>query len=472
MKRWSLALVALALGGCPGTVPEGALSDGSLGDWGLYFRDGGPTPGTDAPLADGRPPRGDAARADGTGRADGAGRDAPSPLVDGRPAADRALGDAGCACVIGGKCFAPGEADPTNTCNRCDPARSVVLWTASAVPGCVLTLAGTGGPGSNDGAAAGASFNMPTAVAVDASGAVLVADWGNHRVRRVAGGQVTIFAGTSQGYADGASTSAAKLNWPWGVDVDDAGDVYVGDSTNHRVRVTRAGTTSTLAGSGAPGFLDEAWGQAQFNYPRGLAVWRNAGKVELFVADAINHRVRRVAWDATIISYRVTTYAGSGVRGLANGPGASAQFDAPTDVAVATDGTVYVADTGNHLIRSIAPGGATATWAGVGPGFADGDALTQTRFSSPTGVAIKRGAGSSLELVIADQGNNRVRRAQLDTGTQRYRVSTVAGGSVAGSADGPVAQARFAAPTGVAIDANGRIVVADRDNHRIRLVVP
>jgi hypothetical protein len=319
----------------------------------------------------------------------------------------------------------------------------------TAPPGAVSTLAGTGKPGFQDGVAATAQFENPRGVEVT-GGSVYVADYANHRVRAINAGQVTTLAGSGvQGFKDGPAATA-QLNFPAGLAVQGGGGLLVADSANDRIRVVWSGQVTTLAGSGVKGFLDGAAATARFQYPQGVA--EAAGTV--YVADTENHRIRMIKGG------QVTTLAGSGVKGFLDGAATVARFNAPTDVAV-SGSTVYVADSGNNRVRAVALGsGAVSTVAGTGAqGAADGPATSQAQFWSPLALAVW-----GTRLYIADQSNHRIR--VLEQGA----VTTVTG-DYFGFKDGPIDQALFYYPSGLAFDTSGpRLVVGDQSNHRIRLV--
>ena len=190
--------------------------------------------------------------------------------------------------------------------------------------------------GYTDGTGTSAQFNYPSGVAVDGAGNVYVADCHNHRIRKItASGVVSTLAGSgTSGYADGTGTSA-QFDYPTGVAVDGAGNVYVADSDNHRIRkITASGVVSTLAGS-TYGYTDGTGTSAKFYYPRGVAV-DGAGNV--YVADRVNHRIRKITASGV-----VSTLAGS-AQGYTDGTGTSAKFYYPFGVAVDGAGNVYVAD--------------------------------------------------------------------------------------------------------------------------------
>ena len=215
------------------------------------------------------------------------------------------------------------------------------------------------------------------------------------------------------------------------------------------------GRIDLLAGDGVAGLRDGTAAQARFADPYGVAVAKDGA---VFVSDAgDNNRIRRIAPDGT-----VSTFAGS-VEGFADGIGAAAAFDTPSGLAFDHAGNLYVADTGNHAIRKVTPQGAVSTLAGDGtPGFADGPGA-QARFDGPTDVAV----GADRRVYVADTYNDRIRVIATD-GT----VSTLAGGDRPGDIDGPGTLARFDTPTAVAVDAMNRVFVADLRNDAIRRITP
>jgi len=218
----------------------------------------------------------------------------------------------------------------------------------------VSTFTGSGTASSGSGTGTTAQFEDPYDLAVDSSGNVYVTDAHNHRIRKISpAGVVSTFAGTgSAGHADGTGTEA-QFDLPYGVAVDSSGNVYVGDLDNHRIRkITPAVVISTLAGS-TEGFADGTGNTAQFYYPTGVAV-DSSGNV--FVADFSNHRIRKITPADRIEDRVVSTLAGS-TEGFADGTGTEAQFKRPSEVAVDSEGNVYVVDHGNHRIWKITPGG-------------------------------------------------------------------------------------------------------------------
>jgi len=276
--------------------------------------------------------------------------------------------------------------------------------------GTITTVAGTGvaGYSGDNGPATSAGLSFPCAVAVDADGKLSIAD--GQRIRTISGGTITTVAGTgAAGYSgdDGPATSAQLYN-PTGVAVDTAGNLYIADSNNYRVRmVSVLGTITTVAGTGTAGYSgdDGPATSAQINYPVGVAV-DAAGN--LYVAELYNHVIRKVSSGGTI-----TTVAGTGVAGYSgdNGPAASAKLNKPSDVAVDTAGNLYIADYENYRIRKVSAAGTITTVAGSGsPGFVgDNGPATSAALGHVSGVAVD----STGHLYLADQWFNTIREATL-----------------------------------------------------------
>ena len=270
---------------------------------------------------------------------------------------------------------------------------------------------------------------------------------------------VSTIAGSAgaAGFADGTGSSA-RFQKLTGVAVGSDDAIYIADSGNHRIRVARTqdGITwnvTTLAGSGTAGFADGPGAAAQFNNPQGVAVDNNG---IVYVADAANNRIRRIATDGT-----VSTLAGDGTAGFQDGPGSQARFNAPQGIVADNLGDIYVADTGNSAVRKIDAAGVVNTVAG--DGTVGSNDSPNARFDGLVGIAVD---GAHVFVYLADTGNHRIRRLDL-TGT----VITVAGAE-RGFKDGSGSDARFAEPSGIAIDGAGRIVVADAVNSLVRLVDP
>ena len=277
--------------------------------------------------------------------------------------------------------------------------KDIVYHLATQNPSTTDVLAGNGVQGAINGTGTGASFYQPTGVAVDASGNVYVADFRNNLIREISpAGAVTTLAGNGQqGSANGAGT-VASFNAPTGVAVDALGNVYVAENGSNLIReISPQGMVSTFAGSGAAGFVNATGTAASFTNPQAIAIDANGN---LYVADYGNNLIREIS-PAGVVS----TLAGNGNQGSADSTGIAASFNKPTAIAVDAAFNVYVADYGNNLIRKISPAGAVSTLAGSGTaGSADG-AGTAASFKNPTGVAVD----SKGNVYVADWGNNLIR---------------------------------------------------------------
>ncbi len=320
----------------------------------------------------------------------------------------------------------------------------------------VSTLAGNGSLGYVDGAGASAEFKQPTGIAVDGQGNLYVLDTYNNVIRKItAAGVVSTLAGnTLAGYVDGAASSAEFFNPFLGIAVDGQANVYVTDTYNNRIRkITAAGVVSTLAGNGTAGYADGASLAAEFYLPAGAAL---DGQGNLYIADGGNSRIRAIS-----SSGLVSTLAGNALAGFADGIGPAAAFNGPFGVIVDPQGNVYVADADNQRIRKITSSGAVSTLAGNGTfGFKDG-AAASAEFNIPVGL----GLDSLGNLYVSDYGNNRIRKI-----TPSGTVSTLAGNGTAGFADGAAASAEFKSPYGIAVDPHGNVYVADYYNNRVRKI--
>jgi len=344
------------------------------------------------------------------------------------------------------------------------------------------TVAGNGQAGfaGDGGAAASARFTLPLDVARDGAGNLYVADSGNNRVRRISpSGIVTTFAGGGSGacggaelnsVGDGCPATQAVLRAPAAMAVDAAGNVFIADQLNQRIRmVNTTGIIITVAGNGVAGFSgdDGPAPLASLRNPFGLAF---DGAGNLYIADASNHRIRRVNAFGLI-----TTAAGSGVAGY-DGDGiqaVNARLNFPTDIAFDPAGTMYIADSANSVVRGVSPAGMMSTFAGRGqlgrggePGFSgDGGPATAAHLTNPFGLAVD-GQG---QVFVADTGNQRVRMVNA-AGV----ITTVAGSGASGFGGdgGPATAARLDLPIGMTVAQNGRdVLFADMNNHRIRRLV-
>ena len=335
--------------------------------------------------------------------------------------------------------------------------------------GIISTVAGDGQRAfSGDGGpATSASLNGPRGLAVDAAGNLYIADGNNHRIRKVSpGGIITTVAGDGQPIfsGDGGPATSASLNSPVGIAFDAADNLYIADRDNLRIRkVASGGIITTVAGNGESGFSGDG-GQATLARlldPRDVAL-DAAGN--LFIADATNRRLRKVAPNGII-----STAAGTGsFRALGDGgPAAIAELNFPTRMALDASGNLYVTEVDSHRIRKISPEGIISTVAGDGtPGFfGDGRLATSASLFFPRDVAVD-GTGN---IYIADRANNRIRRVSV-----AGLITTVAGNGDQGfSGDGgPATDAVLNLPFGVAVDGVGNLYIADSTNRRVRKVSP
>ena len=326
------------------------------------------------------------------------------------------------------------------------------LFTYQYTP-MVTWLAGNATQGSANGTGTSATFNYPTGVTADAAGNVYVADYGNNLIRKItSAGVVTTFAGSgNQALTDGTGTSASFF-FPYGVAADAAGNVYVADyGTNAIRKITVAGVVTTLAGSGASGSANGTGAAASFRGPSSVAV-DAAGNI--YVADLHNHLIRKITTAGV-----VTTLAGSGTAGSTDGTGTSASFNYPSGVAVDAAGNIYVADSGNNLIRKITSLGVVTTFAGNGTAGSANGTGTSASFNNPAGVAVD----ATGNLYVADYLNNLIRKI-----TAAGVVTTFAGTGTRGAANGIGASASFNGPMNVAVDVASNVYVADSYNHLIR----
>ena len=418
--------------------------------------------------------------------------------VDGTGAAARFSNPSGLVVDGNGNVFV---ADNSNhTIRRITPA------------GVVTTFAGgPGQPGSADGTAAVARFRFPAGITIDGSGNLFVADSRNATIRRITpAGVVSTVAGTAEafGVTDGTGP-AARFTQPVSIAADLAGNVFVADISTATIRrVTVAGVVTTFAGSGSSGNADGTGTAASFTQPAGIAI-DAAGN--LYVSSASSHVIRRISSAAV-----VTTLAGvAGASGNTDGIGTAARFAAPRGTAVDRNGNVYVADTGNQIIRKITPAAVVSTFAGTPSSLVIDGTGTAAGFRGPVGIAIdttgnlyvsdisqtiRKITPTAVVTTLAGQADSAGRvdatgsaaRFSNPLGltvnpagvvfalqTQFVRritpsgaVTTFAGATGGGSADGTGTAAQFSLPRGIALDSDGNLFVSDTDNHTIRKITP
>ncbi len=346
-------------------------------------------------------------------------------------------------------------------------------WKAEAIAG------GSKGDCS-DGKGSAAKFNQPADIVIASDGSLYVADEFNHCIRKISFDKtakqytVSIIAGSSQGFND-KKGSGAQFYRPTGLAIATDGSLYVADYRNHLIRKiefntkNNATTVSTFAGKFTGnssntngGYRDGSTTDALFKFPVKLAI---AVDGSLYVADYGNHLIRKIEFN-TNKTTTVSTFAGNPNAGyhftkggFKNGTGSTAEFNNPTDIAIASDGSLYIADKGNHRIRKIefnTKNNTTtvSTLAGSSKGSTDGIG-TAAQFNSPMGLAIT----TDDSLYVADAGNNRIRKINLKT----QAVSTLDVGFNDGKG--------FNEPSAIAIASDGSLYVADHNNHRILKII-
>jgi len=321
----------------------------------------------------------------------------------------------------------------------------------------VTSLAGAGTQGSVNATGPAASFNSPSGTCVDAAGNVYVADYANNLIRKItSAGVVTTLAGSgAQGTVNATGTAASFFN-PFGVCVDGAGNVFVADQDNHLIRkITPAGVVTTFAGQvGVAGVVDGTGTGAGFSYPRGICI---DGLGNLYVTDYLGHTIRKITPAGV-----VTTIAGqAGISGAIDATGTAATFNRPNGICLDFLGNLYVADRSNHKIRKITSTGIVTTFAGSGSiGSANGTGPAAS-FNLPLGVA----ADAGNNIYVADNNNQRIRKI-----TSAQVVSYFAGSGSVGAVDATGTSASFNGPTGISADMMGNLFVADQFNHKIRRI--
>ena len=365
--------------------------------------------------------------------------------------------DDGNICTIdscSGGCKHVANTEACNDGNPCTTGETCASGTcvATSGSGTASTVAGTGTAGWLDGPGSSAQLKSPVGVARMMDGTIVFVESTGLRVRAIdATGNVSTVAGSgSTGSADGPS-ALASFNSASGIATGKDGSIYVADTGNNRIRRIRAGAVTTLTGSNS-GFADGAGSSALFKNPTDIAVDASG---MIWVADSGNNRIRLVA-----PSGKTSSFAGTGTAGYVDGPSSSAQFSMPCALAVASDGSIYVADCNNGRIRRIVVStGSVSTVVGAGNGFQDG-AGTSALFGKMLSLAFQ---GSTL--IVSDAVNNRIRSV-----SPGGIVATLAGSSTGGFLDGAGASALFNAPRGITVDWSNQIWIADSANNRIRKI--
>ncbi|MFI1740872.1 RICIN domain-containing protein [Streptomyces sioyaensis] len=331
----------------------------------------------------------------------------------------------------------------------------------------ISTIAGTGVAGfkGDNEPAVSAQLNGPYGIAVDSAGTLYFSDYYNHRVRKVTtDGKISTVAGTgAAGFSgDNGPAVSAQLNYPRHVAVDSAGAVYITDTNNHRIRkITADGKISTVAGTGTAGFDgdDGPATAARLNLPLGVAV---DGTGILYICEYHNNRVRKVTTDG-----KISTVAGTGTAGFGGdgGPAVAAQLNHPHGVVVDGAGDLYIADADNHRVRKVTADGKISTVAGTGTaGFGgDGGPAASAKLNAPVAMVVD----STGTLYIAECNNHRVRKVTTDG---KISTVAGTGSAGFGGDDSPAASAQLNYPLGLAVDCVDTLYIADHANHRVRKV--
>ena len=334
--------------------------------------------------------------------------------------------------------------------------------------GVISTAAGNGqfGFAGDDGPATNSRMITPFFVAFDSAGNLFISDYGNGRIRKVSNAIITTVAGnglSSFGGGDNGPATTARIG-PAGVASDGSGAIYITDTVSSTVRKISNGVITTVAGTGTGGFRGDNGpaASAALDRPQGVAVDKSGN---VWIADTYNNRVRKVS------SGVITTIAGGGTAGLGdNGPATSAALNKPNAVAVDALQNVYIAELGANRIRKVSNGVITTVAGNGTSGFSgDGGPAISASIYGPTDIAFD----AAGDLYVLDQGNSRVRKVSSGL------ITTVAGNGATdpithrprfSGDNGPAIGASLAFPTSLAVDDSGSIYIADHDNSRVRKV--
>lgn len=346
---------------------------------------------------------------------------------------------------------------------------AIVLFTAGTVKSqyYVTQFAGsTGGLVNSD--TLNAKFNNPVGICVDKKGNFYITEAGNHTIRKIDGnGQVTTYAGAGiAGFQDGAAATA-RFNQPWGIAIDDTGNLYVSDFLNQRIRkIDTAGKVSTVAGTGVAGLKNGRGDTAQLNYPRGMCFDKNGN---LYIADSWNHAIRQLSKTGvlTVFAGNAASIGVGTVGSLKDTIAALAEFYTPT--AIVYDGTdqFYVTDAYNHAIRKIDNTGKVSTLAGgkgsgpSGGDFANGN-CNIALLNTPTELFYD---AAKQMILFSEVGNQRI--GSIDMAT--CKVSSFAGSGTAGMVNGRADTTKMDYPRGI-VKKGSDYYFCDFNNHKIRRV--
>lgn len=415
-----------------------------------------------------------------------AGTGAPAYSASGGPAISALLaGPTGVAFDPGGTTMYISDS-ATNLVHKVDLATGIISVFAGSA---YLMSTGGGTFGGDGGPAIAARLNHPMGLAIDLSGNLLIADMGNHRIRKVNPGTGIINTMTGNGIAghtgDGGSSLVATLNNPVGIRMDASGKLYIADRGNNCIRRVSSGVITTVAGDTTAGYTIDggpATG-AELNVPSGIAA---DGTGNIYISDRANNCIRLLTRYISAISGRDSTYVISTYAGIAGpvggwsgdgGPATAAHLNSPCGIAFNLyHRYLFIADSGNHRVRMIdtrSPGNPITTYAGNGTaGFSgDGGLATAAQLNGPTGVTV---AGSNGDVLIADCNNQRIRRVGFVSNYAGGGIVTYAGDGTVGHTDVgagvPATNASFNHPTGIVIDGKGQVYVADRDNNCVRRI--
>ncbi len=399
-------------------------------------------------------------------------------VVDGNLAI-RKITAAGDVVVIAGKIgVVGGFVDGNGTTARFESLREITMDSSRNlyvtdkesirkmdIAGNVTTIAGTNTAGYLDGPGTTARFSSPAGISLDSSGNLFIADYGNNVIRKIDAvtNVVTTFVGsllTTAGSLDGTG-NAATFNRPMGMDIDTNNNLYVFDSGGYIVRkITPGGVVTTIAGqAGMSGSTNgNALTTAKFSAGRGLAV-DPTGK-NIYLCDTPNQLIRKIDIAAGIVS----TFAGTGGFGSADGTGSAASFTNPSSLSVGTDGNIYVSDTSNETIRKITPSGVVTTIAGT-PGDQGGTTAINgaAQFLKQGGIT----KDSSGNVYVVDTFSHLIRKINSEG-----KMTVLAGAGSPGQADGLGSAASFRYPQGITINSAGNLYLSDTFNHTIRQITP